>query len=134
LVRPGLANLVVVFTVGLGLYTAMTSIVPALMSELFPTALRDLGIGAWYNLTVATFGGTAPLLISALSSAGMAVAFFWYVAAGAAIAFVVILTLPDTRGRPLLSRGSSRSPVSPGSSRTTGNESAGPVHRPGKVN
>jgi MFS transporter, MHS family, alpha-ketoglutarate permease len=101
LVRPGLVNLVVVFTVGLGLYTAMTSIAPALMSELFPTALRGLGIGAWYNLTVATFGGTAPLLISALSNAGLANVFFWYVAAGAAIAFVIILTLPETRGTPL---------------------------------
>jgi MHS family alpha-ketoglutarate permease-like MFS transporter len=94
-------NLVVVFTVGLGLYTAMTSIAPALMSELFPTALRGVGIGAWYNLTVATFGGTAPLLISALSGAGLATAFFWYVAAGAAIAFAVILTLPETRDTPL---------------------------------
>ena len=26
------------------------------MSELFPTTLRGLGIGAWYNLTVALFG------------------------------------------------------------------------------
>jgi MHS family alpha-ketoglutarate permease-like MFS transporter len=101
LVKPGLVNLVVVFTIGLGLYTAMTSIAPALMSELFPTTLRGLGIGAWYNLTVATFGGTAPLLISALSSAGLATVFFWYVAAGAAIAFAVILTLSETRDTPL---------------------------------
>src|SRR5262249_28338387 len=36
---------------------------PAIMSELFPTRLRGLGIGAWYNLTVALFGGTAPLVI-----------------------------------------------------------------------
>ncbi|MGX7827001.1 MFS transporter [Actinokineospora sp. 24-640] len=101
LVRPGFGNLLVVFTVGLGLYTAMTSVAPALMSELFPTELRGLGIGAWYNLTVAIFGGTAPLLISALSGAGMATAFFWYVAGGAAVAFAVILTLPETRGTPL---------------------------------
>ncbi|MDQ3402024.1 MAG: MFS transporter [Actinomycetota bacterium] len=101
LVRPGLWNLVVVFCVGLGLYTAMTSIAPALMSELFPTEVRALGIGAWYNLTVAIFGGTAPLLISALSAAGLATTFFWYVAAGAAIAFVVILTLPETKGTTL---------------------------------
>lgn len=101
LVKPGFGNLLVVFTVGLGLYTAMTSIAPALMSELFPTELRGLGIGAWYNLTVAVFGGTAPLLISALSGAGAATAFFWYVAAGAAISFAVVLTLPETRGSAL---------------------------------
>jgi MHS family alpha-ketoglutarate permease-like MFS transporter len=76
----------------------MTSIAPAVMSELFPTELRGLGIGAWYNLTVATFGGTAPLVIQALGEAGLGEVFFWYVAAGAAVAFLVILTLPETKG------------------------------------
>lgn len=94
LIGPGLGGLLVVFCAGLGLYTAMTSIAPAVMSELFPTELRGLGIGAWYNLTVALFGGTAPLVINVLSGAQ----FFWYVAAGAAIAFLVVLTLPETRG------------------------------------
>ena len=101
LIGPGLGNLLVVFCVGLGLYTMMTSIAPAVMSELFPTELRGLGIGAWYNLTVAIFGGTAPLVIQTLSQAGMADAFFWYVAVGAAIAFVVILTLKETKGEVL---------------------------------
>jgi MHS family alpha-ketoglutarate permease-like MFS transporter len=101
LIGPGLGNLLVVFCVGLGLYTMMTSIAPAVMSELFPTELRGLGIGAWYNLTVALFGGTAPLVIQALSQAGLADAFFWYVAVGAAIAFVAILTLRETKGEVL---------------------------------
>jgi MHS family alpha-ketoglutarate permease-like MFS transporter len=98
LVKPGLGNLMVVFCVGLGLYTAMTSIAPAIMSELFPTELRGLGIGTWYNLAVAVFGGTAPLVITALAGAGLSSVFFWYVAAGAAVAFFVILTLPETKG------------------------------------
>ncbi|OLR95449.1 MFS transporter [Actinokineospora bangkokensis] len=101
LVTPSLGNLIVVFTVGLALYTAMTSIAPALMSELFPTRLRALGIGAWYNLTVALFGGTAPLLISALSGAGMPNVFFLYVTVAAVLAFLVILTLPETKGKEL---------------------------------
>ncbi|MHA6795627.1 MFS transporter [Pseudonocardia bannensis] len=101
LIGPGIGNLLVVFCVGLGLYTMMTSIAPAIMSELFPTELRGLGIGAWYNLTVATFGGTAPLVIQSLSQAGLADAFFAYVAVGAAIAFVVILTLRETKGEVL---------------------------------
>ncbi|QWF77397.1 MFS transporter [Amycolatopsis sp. CA-230715] len=101
LVAPGLGGLLVVFCVGLALYTAMTSIAPAIMSELFPTELRGLGIGAWYNLTVAVFGGTAPLVISALADAGASTVFFWYVAAGAAIAFFVILRLPETKGSEL---------------------------------
>ncbi|GAA1950245.1 MFS transporter [Amycolatopsis minnesotensis] len=101
LVAPGLGGLLVVFCVGLALYTAMTSIAPAIMSELFPTELRGLGIGAWYNLTVAVFGGTAPLVISALADAGASTVFFWYVAASAAIAFFVILSLPETKASEL---------------------------------
>jgi len=101
LIRPGLGNLLIVFCVGLGLYTAMTSIAPAIMSELFPTRLRALGIGAWYNLTVALFGGTAPLVISALTEAGAPTAFFWYVSGGALVAFLAILTLKETSGSEL---------------------------------
>ncbi len=89
------------FAVGLGLYAVFSSIAPAVMSEIFPTELRALGIGAWYNLTVAVFGGTAPLLISALSGAGRPDLFFWYVAGGAVVAFLIILTLPETQGRVL---------------------------------
>ncbi|WP_018681224.1 MFS transporter [Actinokineospora enzanensis] len=96
-VRPGLGNLLVVFCVGLALYTAMTSIAPAIMSELFPTELRGLGIGAWYNLTVALFGGTAPLVITALAAAGASTLFFWYVALAAVVAFLAVLTLPETK-------------------------------------
>ncbi|RZS31402.1 MHS family alpha-ketoglutarate permease-like MFS transporter [Herbihabitans rhizosphaerae] len=101
LVKPGFGNLLVVFCVGLAMYTAMTSIAPAVMSELFPTELRGLGIGAWYNLTVALFGGTAPLVISVLAAAGLQTVFFWYVSIGALIAFLVILTLPETKASEL---------------------------------
>lgn len=101
LIRPGLTGPLVVFCVGLGLYTMMTSIAPAAMSELFPTELRGLGIGAWYNLTVALFGGTAPLVIAWLAGRGMSDVYFYYVAAGAGIAFLVILTLPETKGSEL---------------------------------
>ena len=101
LVRPGLGSLLVVFCIGVGLYTAMTSIAPAIMSELFPTELRGLGIGAWYNLTVAVFGGTAPLVIQAFAEFGASTGFFYYIAIGAAIAFFVIRTLPETRNTEL---------------------------------
>src|SRR5262249_61774913 len=65
LIRPeaGFGSVLLVFCFGLGLYAMKSSIAPAIMSELFPTKLRCLGIGAWYNLTVALFGGTAPLVI-----------------------------------------------------------------------
>ena len=100
LVAPGagFGSMLLVFCFGLGLYASFSSIAPAIMSELFPTELRGLGIGAWYNLTVAMFGGTAPLVISWLGGMGHSSWFFWYVAAGAAIAFATTLTLPETKG------------------------------------
>jgi MFS transporter, MHS family, alpha-ketoglutarate permease len=101
LVQDNLFSLIVVFCIGLGLYALMASLAPAVMSELFPTELRATGIGAWYNLTVATFGGTAPLVITALSDAGHPLWFFWYVAIAAAISFAVILTMRETNGTEL---------------------------------
>lgn len=101
LVKPGLANLLVVFCVGAGLYAALTSIAPAILSELFPTELRALGIGAWYNLAVAVFGGTAPMVVSALAAVHSSGTFFWYLATGSAVGFLVLLTMPETRGTEL---------------------------------
>jgi len=100
LIHPeaGFGSVLLVFCFGLGLYAMKSSIAPAIMSELFPTRLRGLGIGAWYNLTVALFGGTAPLVIQWLSNVGHSNWFFWYVAVGAAVAFVATLTLPETKG------------------------------------
>ncbi len=100
LIAPGASfgQVLLVFCFGLGLYAIFSSIAPAIMSELFPTELRGLGIGAWYNLTVSVFGGTAPLVIQWLGDVGHASWFFWYVAAGAVIAFVATLSLPETKG------------------------------------
>jgi MHS family alpha-ketoglutarate permease-like MFS transporter len=92
----GLPQLLVVFCTGLGLYALMASIAPAVMSELFPTELRGVGIGAWYNITVATFGGTAPLVITATANAGHPDFFFTYVTVGAVVTFLTVLTLRET--------------------------------------
>ncbi|MGE0215043.1 MFS transporter [Mycolicibacterium sp.] len=98
LIGPDLLGLAVCLIVGLALYSMITSILPAIMSELFPTELRSLGIGAWYNTTVAVFGGTAPLILTALNAAGQSTLFFWYVAASGVAMFLVMLKLPETRG------------------------------------
>jgi MHS family alpha-ketoglutarate permease-like MFS transporter len=100
LINPdaGFVSVLLVFCYGLGLYAIFSSIAPAVMSELFPTELRGLGIGAWYNLTVAIFGGTAPLVIEWLGEIGHANWFFWYVAVGAVVAFLATLSLPETKG------------------------------------
>lgn len=99
--QAGLPQLLVVFCTGLGLYAFMASIAPAIMSELFPTELRGVAIGAWYNITVATFGGTAPLVIATLADRGRPELFFLYVTVAAVIAFCTILTLRETAHEPL---------------------------------
>ena len=99
--QAGLPQLLVVFCTGLGLYALMASIAPAIMSELFPTELRGVAIGAWYNVTVATFGGTAPLVIATLADRGRPDLFFLYVTVAGAIAFCTILTLRETAHEPL---------------------------------
>ncbi len=100
LIKPGagFGSVLLVFCFGLGLYAMLSSIAPAIMSELFPTELRGFGIGAWYNLTVAVFGGTAPLVISWLGEAGHSSWFFWYVSGAAVLAFVTVLTMKETKG------------------------------------
>ena len=99
--NAGLPQLLVVFCTGLGLYALMASIAPAIMSELFPTELRGTGIGAWYNITVATFGGTAPLVIATLARWGRPDLYFVYVAVGALVAFCTVLSLRESAHRPL---------------------------------
>ncbi len=99
--EAGLVQMIVVFCTGLGLYAMMSSIAPAVMSELFPTELRGVGIGAWYNVTVATFGGTAPLVIASLAEWGRPDLFFVYVTVGAVIAFCTILSFRETAFEPL---------------------------------
>lgn len=97
-------NLVVVFGVGLGLFAMATSIAPAVLSDLLPTNLRGVGIGAWCNLAVALFGGTAPLVITALTAAGHPEYFFWYITAVCALGVFALLTMSDERRQPVPAR------------------------------
>ena len=49
----------VVFAALVGFYMGP---IPAVLVELFPTRVRFTGVSASYNLSVAAFGGTAPLV------------------------------------------------------------------------
>lgn len=99
---PGFWSMLFVFGVLLTLYAGHAALNPAFMSELFPTKVRAVGIGSWYNLTVATFGGTAGLVMTWLGGEGLGQLFFWYVAIAGALAFLVVaFVMPETRGVPL---------------------------------
>ncbi|QBJ95465.1 MFS transporter [Rhodococcus sp. ABRD24] len=101
LIGPGLGNMLILFVIGLSVFAINTSIVPCTMAEMFPTKLRGVGIGTWYNVTVALFGGTAPLLMTSLMSAGIGRYFFVYLAVCAVISGVIVSTMPETKGKVL---------------------------------
>ena len=74
---------------------------PAMMTELFPPEVRLTGIGIGYNVTLALFGGTAPLISTWLiSTTGVTSAPAFYLMAAAVISLVGALGLPGPRTHP----------------------------------
>jgi MHS family dicarboxylic acid transporter PcaT-like MFS transporter len=72
-------------------YTSVSAIVKA---ELFPAEVRAMGVGLAYAIANAIFGGSAEYVALGLKSLGNESAFYWYVAAMMAVAFLVSLRLP----------------------------------------
>lgn len=72
-------------------YTSISGIVKA---EMFPPEVRALGVGLAYAVANAIFGGSAEYVALGLKALGHESAFFWYVTAMMAIAFVVSWRLP----------------------------------------
>ncbi len=75
-------------------YTSISAVVKA---ELFPTAIRTLGVAVPYALANAAFGGTAEYVALWFKSIGSESGFYIYASAAAAISFLVALTMNDTR-------------------------------------
>lgn len=73
---------------------ALTGVIPTTLAELFDTYHRNMGISISYNIALAFFGGTAPLIAIALvASTHDVYAPAWYLIGIAFIAFVALLTL-----------------------------------------
>lgn len=75
-------------------YTSISAVVKA---ELFPTAIRTLGVAVPYALANAAFGGTAEYVALWFKSIGSERGFYIYAATLAAISFLVVLTMKETR-------------------------------------
>jgi len=75
-------------------YTAINAVVKA---ELFPTAIRALGVAFPYAVAVSLFGGTAEYLALWAKSLGHERWFYWYVTACVAASLAVYATMPETR-------------------------------------
>ena len=76
---------------------------PVAMAELFPARLRYSAMAIGYNITLALFGGTAPLVATWLiKTTGNLAAPAWYLVVIAAVTFIVTLTVqphPENRLR-----------------------------------
>ncbi|SAK91591.1 major facilitator superfamily metabolite/H(+) symporter [Caballeronia pedi] len=73
-------------------YTPISGLVKA---DLFPPAVRALGVGLPYALANATFGGTAEYVALTLRSSNVESSFFYYVAVLTGITFVASILMPD---------------------------------------
>jgi MHS family dicarboxylic acid transporter PcaT-like MFS transporter len=74
------------------LYTPIAGIVKA---ELFPPAVRALGVGFPYAVGNAAFGGTAEYVALALRSQGIEEYFFFYAAAVVTVTFIAAILIPN---------------------------------------
>lgn len=101
LVSADFGKLTLLYCLGMGAFAFASSILPGIMAELFPTEVRSTGIGAWYNITVAIFGGAAPYLITWMADNKMADKFYWVVSGVALVATLIIATMPETKGKAL---------------------------------
>lgn len=89
---------IVLLQVGVGALVAVFSgIAPALMSEMFPTRLRTMGVSLGHALATTIFGGFAPFIASWLiERTGSPLAPTFYVIVAALVSTVVIATLRET--------------------------------------
>ncbi len=75
-------------------YTAINAVVKA---ELFPAAVRALGVGLPYAVAVSIFGGTAPYVALWFKEQGIEAAFYWYVTALIFGSLLVYAFMADTK-------------------------------------
>ncbi|GAA1859992.1 MFS transporter [Pseudonocardia ailaonensis] len=87
-----------VMVVALFFLGAFVGIMPAYFAELFPTAVRASGIGVPYSFIVAIFGGTAPYVLTWLSSHDLVWVFSLYSVVLVLVGVVTTLLSPETKG------------------------------------
>ncbi len=75
-------------------YTALTAIVKA---ELFPTAVRAMGVGIPYALTAAIFGGSINSVALTFKDRGYEQGFYWYATGCIFISLLFYIGIKDTK-------------------------------------
>ena len=75
-------------------YTALTATVKA---EMFPTAVRAMGVGIPYALTAAIFGGSVDAVALQFKNSGYEAGFYWYATGCIFISLLFYIFIPDTK-------------------------------------
>ncbi len=103
LIRQGSLAGVYVGMAALGLLlVCFTGAMPAALPALFPTRIRYGALSIGFNISVSLFGGTTPLVVTALISAtGNTMTPAYYMMAAAVIGGVAVVCMPETARRPL---------------------------------
>lgn len=76
---------------------ALTGLIPTTLAEMFDTYHRNMGISISYNISLALFGGTAPLVaISLVKSTQLLFAPAFYLMACATVALIALFSLKES--------------------------------------
>lgn len=97
LIASGNIKLIIIGLIGFAIFmSGAIGAFASTLSELFPTATRNSGIGAAYNVGFALFCSVTPLMMTALlSQFGVAAPSYWIILA-AIITLITTLTIPET--------------------------------------
>lgn len=75
----------------------LSGVIPTTLAELFETYHRTMGISLTYNISLALFGGTAPLVaISLVAATHNIFAPAWYLIVCAGLAFIALLSIKES--------------------------------------
>ncbi|PKW16676.1 MFS transporter [Saccharopolyspora spinosa] len=99
LTSAGFGGVLAAQIIGLVLVSFGTSIMAAVLVQLFPQRFRVTGMGVPYSLSIAIFGGTVSTIGTALANAGAEIWFGWYMAGLSVITLVTTLSLRGNRRR-----------------------------------
>jgi len=81
---------------------SLVGVQAATLPAMFPTAIRYRSMGVAYNVAIAVFGGTTPLIVEALTQAtGSSLTPAYYVMAFAVVGAVTVFFLRESAGQPL---------------------------------
>ncbi|GHH84441.1 MFS transporter [Streptomyces sulfonofaciens] len=127
LIRHGGLLAIALGTGALGmLLVCFTASMPTALPALFPTRVRYGSLSIGFNVSVSLFGGTTPLVVTALiGMTGNAVLPAYYLMAAAVVGAVAVWLMPESAGRPLPGSAPAAEPPAAAAARLRGGRRGG---------